>query len=205
MKLGENRVMLHIISEVIILVSVIFYFNQKFRKLNGYIEDITERLEEHERIIEDNTRVIKKQNEIIQMMQTIIFKNDNVTPPKRDIKIVSNTAEVGKKQDKKPRLKKNTNNRKSSGFENDTSFENDAIEMKLIHMNSTEYDNSDEQTTFSPKCVDEDLDKEIENELNELTLDLSSDINEKIEQNNYVSDIEDEITLSNCEKLYTLF
>lgn len=65
----ENKQMVHIVSEVVILVGLTFYFNQQNKKMKGYIEDLAQRVEDHEDLIQKHEQVIRKLVEHINQKQ----------------------------------------------------------------------------------------------------------------------------------------
>ena len=64
-KLLENKQIIHIASEIVILLGLTFYFNQKNKKLLGYIEDLSQRVEEQEDLLQKHEEIIKKLVEFI--------------------------------------------------------------------------------------------------------------------------------------------
>ena len=56
----ENKQMVHIVSEVIVLIGLTFYFNQKNKKLMNHIEDLAQRIEEQEDLLQKHENIIKK-------------------------------------------------------------------------------------------------------------------------------------------------
>ena len=57
--------MVHIASEVVVLLGLTFYFNQKNKKLMGHIEDLAQRLEEQEDLLQKHEQVIRRMLEFI--------------------------------------------------------------------------------------------------------------------------------------------
>lgn len=47
-KLIDNKQMVHIISEVVVMLGMTFYFSSKNKQLQGYIDELSQRLEEQE-------------------------------------------------------------------------------------------------------------------------------------------------------------
>jgi hypothetical protein len=62
-KFMDNKSIIHIVSQIIGLFGVTFYFNQKNKKLMSHIEDLVQRLEEQEATIERHENLVKKLNE----------------------------------------------------------------------------------------------------------------------------------------------
>ena len=59
-KLIENKHMIHIASEIIVLLGLTFYFNQKNKKIMSHIQDLSQRIEEQEDLLQKHEQVIKK-------------------------------------------------------------------------------------------------------------------------------------------------
>ena len=59
-KLIENKHMIHIASEIIVLLGLTFYFNQKNKKIMGHIQDLSQRIEEQEDLLQKHEQVIRK-------------------------------------------------------------------------------------------------------------------------------------------------
>ena len=70
----ENKQMIHIVSEIVVLVGLTFYFNQKNRKLMSHIEDLAQKIEEQEDLLQKHEEIIKK------MVVFINQQNQNSTP-----------------------------------------------------------------------------------------------------------------------------
>jgi hypothetical protein len=51
-KILNNKQIIHIVTEVVVLIGIIFYFSSKNRKLLSHIEDLSQRLEEQEDILQ---------------------------------------------------------------------------------------------------------------------------------------------------------
>ena len=70
-KIFENKQLIHIASEVVILVALVYYFNQKNRKLLNIVEDLAQRVEEQEDLIQKHEEIIKKMVEQINKLSSI--------------------------------------------------------------------------------------------------------------------------------------
>lgn len=73
-KLMENKQLVHIASEAIVLIGITFYFNQKHKKLMSYIEDLAQRVEGQEDIIQKHEMTIGK---LIETVNNLSVKIDN--------------------------------------------------------------------------------------------------------------------------------
>lgn len=56
----NKQQMIHMAAEVVILLGVIFYFNQKNRRLSSQIEDLIQRVEEQEDTIQKHEQLLQK-------------------------------------------------------------------------------------------------------------------------------------------------
>ena len=65
----NKQQMIHMAAEVVILISVIFYFSQKNRKLSNQIEDLIQRVEEQENMIVKHEEIINKMAAYINATQ----------------------------------------------------------------------------------------------------------------------------------------
>lgn len=55
----QNQKLFHIVSEFLILIVLIYYYNQKYKKMLSYIEDLVQRVEEQEEIIQKHDQILK--------------------------------------------------------------------------------------------------------------------------------------------------
>jgi hypothetical protein len=81
-KLFENKQIIHIASEFVVLTGLTFYFSSKNKKLLEHIEDLSQRLEEQEDIIQKHDNSIK---ELINAVNNIRqpYRNQPPHPPNR--------------------------------------------------------------------------------------------------------------------------
>ena len=70
----ENKHIIHIISEIVVLFGITFYFNQQNQKLKSYIEDLAQRMEEQE-------DALKRQEEIIKSLASLVNNISTRQPP----------------------------------------------------------------------------------------------------------------------------
>jgi hypothetical protein len=138
-KLFENKQLLHITTEVVVLGAVLYYVSTKFKTLNAYTQDLGHRLAEQEQLLE-------KQGQQIEQLKSLLLSRTKSKP------VTSAPSPVKKKtQPKQPEKVDPIQNILSS-----VSF----FPMK--------------QSTMEVEVVDEDsdneeeLDKELEDELKEL-------------------------------------
>jgi hypothetical protein len=84
-KLLENKQMVHIASEVVVLIGLTFYFSQKNKKLMGHIEDFALRLEEQDDIIQKHEQLIQRlANAVQQLQQNQVTVSPVNSPVKRE-------------------------------------------------------------------------------------------------------------------------
>ena len=74
----EKRNIVHIVSELIALIGITFYFNQKNKKMMVHIEDLSQRLEEQEDLINKHERII---NQLVEFIKK--EKNNNQCTPNK--------------------------------------------------------------------------------------------------------------------------
>ena len=66
--LMENKQIIHIASEIIVLIAVIYYFNGKNKKLLRHIEDLAQRIEDQEELLEKNSKAIQELSDQISKL-----------------------------------------------------------------------------------------------------------------------------------------
>ena len=135
--------MVHIATEIIALVGLTFYFNQKNKKLLGRIEDLTKKVEEQNDLIQKHEHIIKKMIEFMNA-QNQKYSTPPILPEqsknrKKSIKEIHSKHPVATEQ---PRV----------------SFKDEVIIKNKIE--SEESDDSEES----------DLDAELAEELEELEI-----------------------------------
>lgn len=57
--LFEKKEIIHIASEIIVIVGIVYYFNQKNKKLLTHIEDLVQRIEDQEDMLQKHEQIIK--------------------------------------------------------------------------------------------------------------------------------------------------
>ena len=77
----DNKQMIHILSEVVVLVGITFYFNQKNKKLMAHIEDLAQRVEEQEDLLQKHDQLLKQIVEHISKQQAMARQNVTRPPP----------------------------------------------------------------------------------------------------------------------------
>lgn len=100
--LGNKQQLIHVASEVVVLLGLTFYFNSQNKKLTGHIEDLAQRIEEQEDLIQNHENIIKQlvkkvntldqtQQRILQQIQKtpIIESKPQRSPPHSSLKSVN--------------------------------------------------------------------------------------------------------------------
>jgi hypothetical protein len=166
-KLLENKQIIHIATEIVAMVGIVFYFSSKNKKLLVHIEDLSQRLEDQENLIQRHEQIIK------QLVQTI---NNRVIPPTHQTQPVS----VKNNNNQKSRLGKVKNNVKTNPVKTNpvkTNPVNTNPVKKSFgrpHVTFNDNEHVEEQYTTQPESDDgssdddKELDAEIADELEEL-------------------------------------
>ena len=149
-KLLENKQIIHIVTEIIAAIVIIFYFSSKNKKLLGHIEDLSQRLEEQEDIIQKHELIIKQLVQAINNRGpiTALPKINNI--PKPPVKEKKTT----KKPISRPRVSFNDNEEVN---ENPKPKQVERVIEKVL-----------EQVTEESSDDSDDIDEEIAEELDEL-------------------------------------
>lgn len=162
----ENKLVLHIVGEAIVFIAVIFYFSQRNKRIMNHINDLVQRLEEQEDTIHKQEKAIevltKQFNDLKQLIQPVnkpeIKKTVNQTekkpafvePPKMpnlSFMMPSVVVETLLSPSKQPEVVQE--------------------DSRVTELSTVEELGDDEEH----EVTDEDLDKELENELKELEAD----------------------------------
>jgi hypothetical protein len=115
-KLLENQRLVHIVSEFLILIVLIYYFNQKYKKMLSYIEDLVQRVEEQEDIIQKHDQLLK--NIMSQQIQIQQLQSQQLQSQKPQLQPQTQTQsqplmQQRKQQSAKPKIQKQQQNIKS--------------------------------------------------------------------------------------------
>ena len=146
-KLLENKQIVHIAAEIVTIISVVFYFSSKNKKLLEHIENLSIRLDEQDEIIQ-------KHEQIIIQLIAAVNKPLSQTPLKINKKPKNDTI-LKQKDVKVPNV---LSQKLSVSFnDNDEVVEN--IKVKAVKNTNEESSSED----------DSDLDAEIADELSELS------------------------------------
>lgn len=188
----ENKQMIHIASEVIALVGLTFYFNQKNKKLMGHIEDLAQRIEDQEEIIQKHEQMIQQLANVINSMKISPVQPEPVAPARSEYQ-PDQIAEQSQSRRRKPsnnsssqaRSGKDKTLQRKRGFtDGDTRrrqhteppLEEPREELREEYKPRVSFDEESMQTKQSRQVVEEvlsdeessDLDAELADELGEL-------------------------------------
>ena len=139
----ENKQMIHIASEIIVLGGLIYYFNQKNKKLLSHIQDLSRKIEDQEGILQNHEEIIRKMSEFITQQKNTIEKSKKI--PVKEIRTIT----PKKSEPIKVSFKKNPSPIKNK------------IVKRVEEISSSEEEEEEEES---------DLDAELEEELQELEI-----------------------------------
>ena len=178
-KLLENKQIIHIATEIVVLIGITFYFSSKNKKLLSHIEDLSQRLEDQEDLIQKHEQIIK------QLFNTV-NNLGNISQP-INIPIQSVTSQKPKNIQKskpiKEKKKISTNTQKIPVNLPKVNFNNEVNDNTLkpqitqhktqnTQPNNQNKINKDEESIYeisnSSSDNDSDLDAEIADELEDL-------------------------------------
>jgi phosphopantetheine adenylyltransferase len=145
-KLLENKQIIHIAAEIVVLVGITFYFSSKNKKLSDHIEDLSQRLEEQEDLIQKHEQIIR------QLVQAMNSQTGSAQNKKQVVKPVTKNVSNTKKKLK-------SRQQQSPLLQPTVSF-NDNEEINEIESHNSQEDYSSEDDSV--------LDAEIADELQEL-------------------------------------
>lgn len=169
LKLLDNKQMLHIVSEVVVLIGLTFYFSSQNKKLHEHIESVHGRLEKQE-------DKIQKLETTIQQMSTVITQlSQGVQQIGGNTAILANrVASLSAPELKKPKkpVPKPVSEQKPTLVKSKVRFtpsvkevpeEEEDQEEEIVETEDDIIEEEDEE-----ELSDSDLDAEIREELNEL-------------------------------------
>lgn len=168
-KFFENKQIIHIITEIVILIGITLYFSSKNKKLYEHIEDLSQRLEDQEDLIQKHEQIIR------QLVQRLNSSRGSGNSPQHTIptptpKTVSTPVSKSKRNSANiKRISKSTTQMPKHQI---TKPQVNFMENTFIEENNQ----SDEENTFNQEnnqsdesSEDEgDIDAEIADELGEL-------------------------------------
>ena len=164
-KILDKSQIIHIVSEIIVLFGLTFYFTQKNNKLMGFINDLNKKIEDQESIIQKHEQMILKlinnvdnmDNKYNQYFAKIEFERNNKKDSRNVFEPVNNINSI-------PSLIfEVSNNTKNNTKNNKTESKVEEIYENL---------NTDIEPEIEPEPepeLDTDLDAELAEELSELS------------------------------------
>ena len=164
---------IHVVSEIIVLIGVIFYFNQRHKKLLKHIEEISQRLENQEELLQKHDETIKKIVESIKS-QPLSSQRPQVKQPTTQVKQPTTQVKQPTTQVKQPTTKvKNVSIPKTVPITNnilhvEEEKESFVHDCDLLETVDEELEIPDENYENKVISTEEDLDAELANELGEL-------------------------------------
>lgn len=178
----ENKQqMFHVASEIVVLVGITFYFNQKNKKLMGHIEDLSQRVEEQEDIIQKHEQIIRKLLEIVNQQQAL-SKTDYNTELSQPISQYPFRPyeNVRTKRTKSTNFKEN-NHKDSSLISNKETNKNQSIQVSFKTDKKKQEELLNLEISSLSGNESDDLDAELFDELEELKETKNDDFNLKKE------------------------
>ena len=157
----ENKQIIHIASEIVAFAGVIYYFNQKNKKLLSHIQDLSQKIEEQ-------TELLQKHEEVIKKMTVFI----NQQKLNSSINLSSETDLFNKKEQSKNRKKEAIKVVKSEPIK--VSFKEDIPKQNKIVQRIEEISSESESESESESQSESDLDLELAEELEELEIEKPS-------------------------------
>lgn len=176
----ENKQLIHIATEVVALIALIFYFSSKNKKLMQYIEDLSQRLEDQEDLIQKHEQIIR------QLVQAVNAQNGNQPQPSRSQPSGSQPSRSQPSGSQPKKSKKS----KMSNLSSSTS--RDQIEIltpPTVHFDDNNNEIVEDIQHVKPvvelvKSSDDDSDSDLDNEIAEELQELQSQQEEGLKKNN---------------------
>lgn len=171
----ENKQqMIHIASEVVVLLGLTFYFNKKNKKIMEHIEDLAQRIEEQEDLLQKHEQVIKKLVNFINAQQTVSY---NVPSRKENSKNQKNSSIHQMAGVSPEKVSVNLHSRKpvlhkKAPLVLSPESELKSVKVSFDHMPPKEHKIEE---VFSEEEENSDLDAELAEELKELHSDEEED------------------------------
>lgn len=162
-KLFENKQIIHIAIEVIIIAGIVFYFSSKNKKLLQHIENLSQRLEEQDELLQKHEKIINQLVIKINNRPSVVTQNVQTIQPssKEQNKSLATKKKISShvEFDETEIINKDENKKMSSPFSN---------KVKHVEFADIKVINEDEHSEEYSSENESDLDAEIADELNEL-------------------------------------
>ena len=159
----ENKQIIHIASEIVAFASLIYYFNQKNKKLLSHIQDLSQKMEEQAELLQKHEEVITK--------MTVFINQQKINS---SLNLSSETDSFNKKEQSKNRKKEPIKVVKSEPIK--VSFKEDLPKQNKITQRIEEIssESESESQSQSESESESDLDLELSEELKELEIEKPS-------------------------------
>lgn len=145
-KLLENKQMLHVAVEVVVILGIVYYFNQKTSGLLGHIEDLAKRIAEQDDVLQKHENIIRK-------LVDFVNSQPPVRKPKSALQQVPPPPTVQQHIRRKPAVQQKTHVEVLPEVVKQISFEDDDDDLEI---SDTELD--DEIGQLIAVCSDDDSD-----------------------------------------------
>jgi hypothetical protein len=92
-KILDNKQIVHIAAEVVVLLGITFFFSQKNKKIMNHINDLSQRIEDQEDIIQKYEQIISNlSKKVEEHEQKILFIQNNMNSkiPNLDVQVPQN-------------------------------------------------------------------------------------------------------------------
>ena len=173
-KIFENKYLIHIASEIIIIIGIAFYFNKENKKLKSNIDDLSQRIKEQDELLKNHSQLIKKLMESTNRIQ--MTHNDDIS------NITSTDKKLKQNEIHKYSIKHHHTKSPLSPPVKSVKKGNNTPQVSFMNKH-TEKLSVIEENSDSDSDSDSDLDAEIAEEIEELNNSESdSDISLKKEQ-----------------------
>jgi len=160
-KILENKQIIHIAAELVVLLGITFFFSQKNKKIMNHINDLSQRIEEqediiqkYEQLIKNLTKKVEEHDQKLLFIQNMNSKMSNINThlqtqesyvqqkPQVQPQVQPQPRPVQKKNQTK-KLKNNSNTKKVS--KQNTNLEN--TDLENTELENSELENSELENT----------------------------------------------------------
>jgi hypothetical protein len=179
----DTKQIIHIASEVVVLIGLVWYFNSKNKNLLGHIEELSQRIEDQEEHIQKLETTLQQMSQKFEMLSQQV--NNGFMQVGQTLKNYSSSQNTGVETEvKKPKIEQKKHVKieqktqpSKSAQQNKPSKPVDVPKQTKIQFNdpprtnnlSTVYeDDEDDLSDDLYEFQDDDLDEEIRQELEEL-------------------------------------
>jgi hypothetical protein len=169
--LDNKQQIIHIVSEVIILIGITYYFSSKNKKIMQYIEDLSQRIDEQEDTIQKHDKLIKQLiNNVHQLSSIQADKHQPSQQPQQSQQSQPSQQSQQQHKSQKSNQSHKSHNLKKNNLKNSSipvvkpqSSRSENIRSKQFNQPILEEISSEESSED-----ESELDREMEDELNEL-------------------------------------